>query len=257
MQTTLAGASDRDQSRIAQVLGQLGPGVSAYVAQIADDLIEEFGPSGQTELIRRYAEPLAQLVMMGLLGMDERYAARVGQSAAAQLVGVNGRASARLDDALLELVQEKAKIPGGDLTSWLIHHGRSEPRRETARLARLLLLAGLERGTARISSALGARLIGPHRYQQAARPPLPSAVGALADLLAETAVKRIAAALPDLRLRVPTQELLWRSDVAPQCPESLPVVFKPVRFPLSGDPRWLPEPTFTTVPSAEGRSSEP
>ncbi|MET7621309.1 hypothetical protein [Streptomyces sp. NPDC005408] len=139
---------------LARALSELGPGTADFIRQLADELIDEFAPAGKgrVDLMGAFVQRLPLLVMMGLLGMDERYAAGVGQAVPDLLAGA--RTSARLDELMLQLVEEKTETPGRDLVSWMVHYASDASVREIAHQTRLLLLAAVEECTALLGSCL-------------------------------------------------------------------------------------------------------
>lgn len=168
------------RAALDRALGELGPRTAEYIEHVADEVIDVFSPDGETDIILRFARDFPQLVMRGLLGMDERYAAGVGQSVPS-LIGATRysayvskndvneddrafgqlNASFRLEALLIQLVEEKQKTPGRDLVSWMLHHGPDLTLEETAHQARSLLLVTLVSSEALIGNNLATHLPAP------------------------------------------------------------------------------------------------
>lgn len=251
MSSTPEEASGDNTPVVACALAQLSTSAtSTYVAKIADELIEVFAPEGKTDLILRYAQPLVSLAMMGLLGVEERHAARVEHNARVLLEGGAdaGRALARLDAALLQVVQSKESDSSPDLTSWMLYYRGALTADAIAQQARALLLSVLPEATVIIGSRLADYLAGNSTEPVSDVPLAPRTARDLAQVIAGTAMENLLATLADMRLQMPARELLWRRAGEALVPGSLPVAFTPVRFPLDGEVRWLPDPTFTTAP---------
>ncbi|MDI5961152.1 hypothetical protein [Streptantibioticus silvisoli] len=146
-----------------------------HVEHVADELIDWFAPPphagaaarpGRAEVRKDFARQLPRLVMMRLLGMDDRYAAGMSQCVDELRDGgpYATSASARLDAKLRQLVAEKSAALGPDLLSRLIARGPGLTADEVAHQARLLLVADLERCTAAITRATAGLLLSPPGY---------------------------------------------------------------------------------------------
>lgn len=245
-----------------RALRELGPRTGEYVGLIADELIDEFAPACQEDLVLRFARAVPLLVMEGLLGMDERHSAGVGQRVPEILADgcYADRAAVNLDLLLRRHVLEKQQAAGPDLVSWMLHLGPHLAPDEVAHLAGEVLLDGVAASTVMISHRLYLRLAEPQqdpRMPDAARTAggvgadpygLPGSVQVVVELIVQTALERLYARLPDLRLRMPARELLWAPVRSVSCPESLPVVFTRAPMIVTGPVCFLPEPIFTTRP---------
>ena len=245
-----------------RALRELGPRTGEFVGLIADELIDEFAPACQEDLVLRFARAASLLVMEGLLGMDERHSAGVGQRVPEILADscYADKAAVNLDLLLRRHVLEKQQAPGPDLVSWMLHHGPHLAPAEVAHLAGELLLDGVAASTVMISHRLYLRLAEPQQdapIPDAARAAggvgaygLPGSVQVVVELIVHTALERLYARLPDLSLRMPARELLWAPVRGVSCPESLPVVFARAPMIATGPVCFLPEPIFTTSPLA-------
>jgi cytochrome P450 len=243
---------------VDQALGELQDSTNPYVLQIVDEHIDWFAPAGREDLVLRYARPVPLLAMAGLLGMDARYAADVGQAVPSVLTGSAHveRAEATLVRLCDQLVDEKRASPGPDVVSWMLHYARDDEFGTVPQQMRRLLLGVVAHATSQIGVALSSRIPSP------GIPPVVECSGirdgfelpprglSLVRLITETAVGRLLHRLPDLRLRMPLAEILRTTNLGLDCPESLPVIFHPVRVQYTGEEEitWVPAPTFTTAP---------
>jgi cytochrome P450 len=269
---SLAGPGGKDDAMVLEkALGELGRRTVEYIGQIGDEVIDFFAPAGRGDLMLRFAREVPLLVMQGLLGMDERYAAGVGQTVPEVLGHTQyaEKASRSLDKLLLQLAEEKQQTSGPDVVSWMVHHGPNLSPHTIAQQTRPLLLIGVASSTTLLSHSLYTQLSGPGPRVAMADPadqpqllwvageyPYPASARRLTALIVKTSLERLYSRLPDLRLAMPSRELLWTPVRGIRCPESIPVRFTPARMDAAadaieadtGDARWPPEPIFTATP---------
>ncbi|MET9880825.1 hypothetical protein ABZZ36_40430 [Actinacidiphila glaucinigra] len=93
-----------------------------FITGLADKLIAGFAHTGEADIEQEYAHRLPLLVMMGLLGIDDRYADQV-EASVHELIRVGPHAddaSRRMDDVHRQVVTAKSKNPGSDLISRML-----------------------------------------------------------------------------------------------------------------------------------------
>ncbi|MFI6944055.1 cytochrome P450 [Streptomyces sp. NPDC050418] len=94
------------------------------VRDTAEHLISAFTARGEADLVADYARLLPLQVITGLLGLDKD-TGRALVEAIAQTVSATAAsadASKRMGAILLQLIDEKRRRPGPDITSALLHH---------------------------------------------------------------------------------------------------------------------------------------
>ncbi len=90
----------------------------------AEQLIASFADRREADLVPHYARKLPLQVITGLLGLDERTGQQLVQ-AIAGMVAANAdsvNAARRMNTLLMQLIEEKRRRPGNDVTSALLHH---------------------------------------------------------------------------------------------------------------------------------------
>lgn len=92
--------------------------------QIADRLVDEFAGSGQAELISQFAMRIPIAAVAGMFGMPESQTPDLVRDVALSLdVGPEAMpAYARVQEAMVRLVEEKRRAPGMDVPSALLAH---------------------------------------------------------------------------------------------------------------------------------------
>ncbi|MCM2390122.1 cytochrome P450 [Streptomyces albipurpureus] len=94
------------------------------VRAAAEGLIASFADRREADLVPHYARGLSLQVLTRLLGLDDR----TGQLLAQAIMGMvvtnadSHNASARMDAILQDLIKEKRRRPGTDITSALLNH---------------------------------------------------------------------------------------------------------------------------------------
>ncbi|PBC75452.1 cytochrome P450 [Streptomyces sp. TLI_235] len=121
-------------------------GIRRYVTRFADQLIEEFGPSGHAELISQFAEHLPMLVMTQLVGMPEEYGPRLVEAARDLMKGTETAIASNeyVVDSLRRMMERKRVSPGADLVTWLMQHEAGLTDDEVMEHLRVVLLAANE-----------------------------------------------------------------------------------------------------------------
>ncbi|WP_043173367.1 cytochrome P450 [Streptomyces sp. NRRL B-24484] len=121
-------------------------GIRRYVTRFADQLIEEFGPSGRAELVSQFAEHLPMLVMTQLVGMPEEYGPRLVEAARDLMKGTETAIASNeyVVETLRRMMERKKESPGADLVSWLMQHEAGLTDDEVMEHLRVVLLAANE-----------------------------------------------------------------------------------------------------------------
>jgi cytochrome P450 len=121
-------------------------GIRRHVTRYADQLVEEFGPSGRTDLVTRFAERLPMLVMTELLGMPEEYGPRLVDAARDMIKGTETAVASNdyIVDVLRRTMERKRVSPGADLVTWLMQHEAGLTDDEVMEHLRTILLAANE-----------------------------------------------------------------------------------------------------------------
>ncbi|MEU7322586.1 cytochrome P450 [Streptomyces griseoviridis] len=102
--------------------------LAATVASIADQLIDFFAPTGSSDLVAQYADPLPMLTMIEVFGSPPEIGQRITTAIAALFDTAQDAAAANsdLEAACLALTRLKRAAPQRDVTSWLIDAGLSD-----------------------------------------------------------------------------------------------------------------------------------
>ncbi|MBB4922051.1 cytochrome P450 [Kitasatospora kifunensis] len=121
-------------------------GIRRHVTRFADQLIQEFGPTGQAELIAQFAEHLPMLVMTQLVGMPEEYGPQLVEAARDLLKGTETAFASNeyVVMTLRRMMERKREAPGADLVSWLMQHSAGLTDDEVLEHLRVVLLAANE-----------------------------------------------------------------------------------------------------------------
>jgi len=129
----------------------------SFVRRSAARLIDEFGPAGSADLVSQYSQRVPALVFTQLFGCSdeqtERMAVACGQMIDAE-PAIAQRGSEDLARCLAELVADKRRSPGADVTSWLLHHPLRLSDEEMLHQLVVLIGAGTVPQSAWISSAI-------------------------------------------------------------------------------------------------------
>jgi len=123
-----------------------GRGIRRYVTRFADQLIQDFGPTGQAELVAQFAEHLPMLVMTQLVGMPEEYGPRLVDAARDLMKGTETAIASNdyVVATLRRMMERKRVAPGADLVSWLMQHDAGLTDDEVLEHLRVVLLAANE-----------------------------------------------------------------------------------------------------------------
>ncbi|GAA2149138.1 cytochrome P450 [Kitasatospora kazusensis] len=123
-----------------------GRGIRRYVTRYADQLIQEFGPTGRAELVAQFAEHLPMLVLTQLLGMPEEYGPRLVDAARDLMKGTETAIASNdyVVATLRRMMDRKRVTPGPDLVSWLMQHDAGLSDDEVLEHLRVVLLAANE-----------------------------------------------------------------------------------------------------------------
>ncbi|MFC9325947.1 cytochrome P450 [Kitasatospora sp. NPDC057015] len=121
-------------------------GIRRYVTRFADQLIQDFGPSGRAELVAQFAEHLPMLVMTQVVGMPEEYGPRLVEAARDLMKGTETAIASNdyVVATLRRMMERKRTAPGADLVSWLMQHGAGLTDDEVLEHLRVVLLAANE-----------------------------------------------------------------------------------------------------------------
>ncbi|MFJ8436691.1 cytochrome P450 [Kitasatospora sp. NPDC094019] len=121
-------------------------GVRRFVTRYTAELVEEFGPTGQAELVSRFAEHLPMLVMTQLVGMPEEYGPRLVDAARDLMKGTETAIASNdhVVAALRRLVERRRTDPAADLCTRLMQHEAGLTDEEVLEHLRVVLLAANE-----------------------------------------------------------------------------------------------------------------
>lgn len=101
-----------------------GHGLRRTVRTAAEGLIASFADRREADLVPHYARKLSLQVLTGLLGLDDRTGQLLAQAITGMIVtnADSQNASGRVDTILQDVIKEKRRRPGTDLTSALLNH---------------------------------------------------------------------------------------------------------------------------------------
>ncbi|WP_329496975.1 cytochrome P450 [Kitasatospora herbaricolor] len=121
-------------------------GIRRYVTRFTDQLIQDFGPAGQAELVAQFAEHLPMLVMTQVVGMPEEYGPRLVEAARDLMKGTETAIASNdyVVATLRRMMERKRVAPGADLVSWLMQHDAGLTDDEVLEHLRVVLLAANE-----------------------------------------------------------------------------------------------------------------
>ncbi|WP_051814334.1 cytochrome P450 [Kitasatospora sp. MBT63] len=131
-------------------------GIRRYVTRFADQLIQEFGPTGRAELVAQFAECLPMLVMTQVVGMPDEYGPRLVDAARDLMKGTETAIASNdyVVATLRRTIERKRVTPGPDLVSWLMQHSAGLTDDEVLEHLRVVLLAANETTVNLIADAL-------------------------------------------------------------------------------------------------------
>ncbi|WSU70805.1 cytochrome P450 [Streptomyces sp. NBC_01102] len=146
----------RLRKAVTESLGRLNASrLSRDVERIADYLIDQFIERGSADLLNEYAKLLPLLLFNQLFGCPSDIGDRLTRYMSAIFDGEDVlRANAELTDCLMELVALKRRVPGEDITSWLIQHPAGLRDEELKDQLVMLMGAGVEPERNLIGNAL-------------------------------------------------------------------------------------------------------
>ncbi|MCX4751080.1 cytochrome P450 [Kitasatospora sp. NBC_01287] len=121
-------------------------GIRRHVTRFADQLIQEFGPTGRADLVAQFAERLPMLVMTQVVGMPEEYGPQLVDAARDLMKGTETAIASNdyVVATLRRMMDRKRVSPGADLVSWLMQHGAGLTDDEVLEHLRVVLLAANE-----------------------------------------------------------------------------------------------------------------
>nr|WP_257578661.1 cytochrome P450 [Streptomyces sp. JJ38] len=115
----------RMRAAVSDALSRInGHELRRTVRATAERLISTFAERGEADLVPHFARKLPMEVITRLLGLDERTGQRLVH-AIAGTVGANAdsaNASRRMGEILGQLIEDKRRTPGNDVTSALLGH---------------------------------------------------------------------------------------------------------------------------------------
>ncbi len=149
----------RLRTPVDHALGGIDPRkLRACVQRSAVQLIEEFAPDGEADLVSQYAGRIPMMVLTQLFGCPDHLNGRIS---AAFLQMVNGVDPAAAQDGLkdlvaclTELIEIKRRTPGDDVTSRLLERSADVSQEELIDQLVVITGAGQVPGTAWISTAI-------------------------------------------------------------------------------------------------------
>ncbi|MFE1177365.1 cytochrome P450 [Streptomyces sp. NPDC058773] len=129
--------------------------VSRHVDRVAAYLTDQFSSRGKADLISDYAQLLPLLVFNDLFGCPAEIGDRLISAISNLFDGIDAdRANEVMAGALFELVTLKRRVPGEDITSWLMQHSSRLTDEEMVHQLALLIGAGTEPVQNLIANAL-------------------------------------------------------------------------------------------------------
>ncbi|MFE4653335.1 cytochrome P450 [Streptomyces sp. NPDC056707] len=115
------------------------------VEDSADNLIDQFSPTGQADLLTEYAALIPVLVFQLVYGCPPEIGERLTAGLWGVFDGVDAhKANAMLSQGLVDLVSLKRSKPGADATSWMMAHPAQLTDEEMVHQLAMLLGAGSE-----------------------------------------------------------------------------------------------------------------
>ncbi|WP_441247839.1 cytochrome P450 [Kitasatospora sp. McL0602] len=141
-------------------------GIRRYVTRFTDQLIQEFGPTGQAELVAQFAEHLPMLVMTQVVGMPEEYGPQLVNAARDLMKGTETAVASNdyVVATLRRMMERKRVEPGADLVSWLMQHEAGLTDDEVLEHLRVVLLAANETTVNLIADTLK-MVLTDHRFR--------------------------------------------------------------------------------------------
>ncbi|MDF4251921.1 cytochrome P450 [Streptomyces sp. WMMB303] len=138
-----------------------------HVCQVADDLVARFGARGEADLIGEYARVLPLLVFNRMFGLSDASSGRLVRGLASMMEGRTpeeaAAGKAEFDAYVAELIAEKKRQRGEDITSCFLHHPANLDDDEVREQLVMCLGAGNEPTGNLIGSSL-ARMLSDSRY---------------------------------------------------------------------------------------------
>ncbi|WP_199547569.1 cytochrome P450 [Streptomyces sp. N35] len=115
----------RMRTAVADALAGInGHELRRSVRDMAENLIASFAGRGEADLVAHYARLLPMQVIIQLLGVDQHTGRALVEAIAGTVSATarSGDASKRMAQILLQLIDDKRRNPGDDVTSALLHH---------------------------------------------------------------------------------------------------------------------------------------
>ncbi|TQN33283.1 cytochrome P450 [Haloactinospora alba] len=148
---------------VTDSLGKLDSARIANHARTASDqLIDAFCERGEAELLGEYARLLPLLVVNQMFGFDEESGRRFFTALREMWDGVEAeRANAEIERVLSEVITDKRRNPGPDVTSWLMEHRAGLTDEEVIQQLVMIVGAGTEPSANLIANSMRVLLTDP------------------------------------------------------------------------------------------------
>lgn len=137
---------DRLRTAVTDSVGRIDThALRRSVARHADRLINEFGPTGQADLLGQYAAQLPLLAIVELFGCPPELGVELAGHVRAVFDGIDAaRRNAALSQCLQVLIETKRQDRGADVTSWLMDHPAALTDEELLHQLVVLMGAGVD-----------------------------------------------------------------------------------------------------------------
>lgn len=149
----------RLRTPVDHALGGIDPRqLRACVQRSATELIDEFAPRGEADLVAEYAGRIPMMVLTQLFGCPDHLNPRISAAFLQMVNGVDPEAAQEglrdLVAALTELIETKRRTPGDDVTTRLLERSADVSQEELIDQLVVITGAGQVPGTAWISTAI-------------------------------------------------------------------------------------------------------
>lgn len=154
----------RMRAAVSDALSRInGHELRRSVRTAAERLIASFAERREADLVPHYARKLPMQVITGLLGLEARTGQQLVQAIAGTVVANADSANAdkRMGAILLDLIEEKRRAPGEDVTSALLRHPSRLTDEEVLHNLAVMLVAGNQTTVNWISTTVRVLLTDP------------------------------------------------------------------------------------------------